>query len=104
MWTLLFVSTKRNRGHIKANTASRNPGNKEAASKRPGATRDRSGDAFAGSFGIESGETTRRQREPGVPLAEVVSRRAAWKPDGRRHYDNEGRRCLRVAWWNGQRM
>ena len=66
------------------------PRDKEAAAKRPGATRDRSRDALAGSLGVEGGETTRRQREPGVPLAEAVSRRAARKPDGRAACAREG--------------
>src|SRR6266851_1279416 len=41
--------------------------------ERQGASRNRGRDALAGSLGIESGETTRREREPGVLLAEAVS-------------------------------
>jgi hypothetical protein len=62
----LIVSAKRDRGHIGSNT----PGqNKASASNDPGATIDRGRDAAAGSLGVESGETTRREREPGVLLA-----------------------------------
>jgi len=75
LWALLFVSTKRNHGHIRPNTSRQSPGNKEAAPNGQGATRDRGRDALAGSLGIESGETTRRQRESGVLLAKAVSRR-----------------------------
>jgi transposase len=41
--------TKRNRGHIRPNTSSQSPGNKEAAPNGQGATRDRGRDALAGA-------------------------------------------------------
>ena len=65
----LIVSTKRDRGHIGSNTPSQSAANKASASNDPGATGDRGRDDAAGSLGVESGETTRREREPGVLLA-----------------------------------
>ena len=77
LWAQLFVSTKRNRGHIGSNTPSQSAANKASASNDPGATGDRRRDVAGGSLGVESCEATRREREPGVLLAEVVSRREA---------------------------
>ena len=91
MWTLLFVSTKRNRGHIGSNTTSQSSGSKETASNSQRAAGDRGRDALAGSLGVESGETTRREREPGVLLAEAVSRRTTRKQDG--HAASAGEDC-----------
>src|SRR5258707_447708 len=77
---LLTLSTHgRNRGHIGSNTSNQSAANKVPASNDPGATVDRGRDVAAGSLGVESCATTRREREPGVLLAEVVSRRAARK-------------------------
>jgi hypothetical protein len=84
------VPTKRNRGHIGTNTPSQNAANKAPASNDPGTTGDRGRDIAGRSLGVESGEATRRQREPGVLLAEVVSRRAARKQDGHPACAGEG--------------
>ncbi len=73
LWTLLIVPTKRNRGHIGSNTTSQSSWSKEAASNSQRAAGDRGRDALAGSLGVEGGEATRREREPGVLLAEAVS-------------------------------
>jgi hypothetical protein len=78
----LIVSIKRDRGHIGSNTPSQSAANKASASNDPGATGDRGRDVAAGSLGVKSGETARREREPGVLLAEVVSRGTARKQDG----------------------
>src|SRR5437879_8659797 len=83
LWALLFVSTKRNRGHIGSNTSNQSAANKAQLANDPGATGDRGRDDAARSLGVESGAAARREREPGVLLAEVVSRRAAGKQDGR---------------------
>ena len=69
----LIVSTKRDRGHIGSDTPNQSAANKASASNDPGATGDRGRDVAAGSLGVESGETARREREPGVLLAEAVS-------------------------------
>jgi|HubBroStandDraft_2_1064218.scaffolds.fasta_scaffold25036_1 transposase len=87
----LIVSTKRDRGHIGSNTPSQSAANKASAANDPGATDDRGRDVTAGSLGVESGETTRREREPGVLLAQVASRRAAWKQHGHAAGAGEGR-------------
>ena len=50
-----------------------------AAANDPRAARDRGRDAFSGSLGIESGAAARCECEPGVLLAEALSRRAAGK-------------------------
>jgi hypothetical protein len=60
MWTLLFVPTKRNRGHIGSNPSGQRGRNEEEASNSQGATRDRGRDALAGILGVEGGEATRR--------------------------------------------
>ncbi len=65
----LIVSTKRDRGHIGTNTSSQSAANKASASNDPGATGDRGRDVAAGGLGVESGQTVRREREPGVLLA-----------------------------------
>ena len=87
----LIVSTKRNRGHIGSITPSQSAANKASASNDPGATGDRGRDVVAGSLSVESGETARRKREPGVLLAEAVSRRTTRKQDG--HAASAGEDC-----------
>jgi len=75
--TLLFVSAKRNRGHIGSDTSSQGPGCVETASNNQEATGSRGREVVAGSLGVEGSQETRRKCEPGVLLAEVISRRAA---------------------------
>jgi len=87
----LFVSTEGNRGHNRTNTSNQSAANKAPASNDPGTTGDRGRDVAAGSLGVESCAATRREREPGFLLAEVVSRRTARKPDGRAACAGEGR-------------
>ena len=77
----LIVSAKRDRGHIGSNTPNRSAAKQASASNDPGTTGDCGRDVAAGSLSVESGETARREREPGVLLAEVVSRGTAGKQD-----------------------
>ncbi len=84
----LIVSTKGNRGHIGSSTPSQSAA---SASNDPGATGDRGRDVVTGSLSVESGETARRKREPGVLLAEAVSRRTTRKQDG--HAASAGEDC-----------
>src|ERR1700745_3780337 len=72
VWTLMFVSTKGNRGHTHTVTASWGASKKEPVANERGETRDCGGDARAGSLGIASGTTARRECQPGVPLAEAL--------------------------------
>jgi hypothetical protein len=73
----LIVSTKTDRGHIGSNTPSQSAANKASAANDPGATDDRGRDVTAGSLGVESGETTRREREPGVFATFTGTRRVS---------------------------
>src|SRR6201987_1910766 len=73
VWTLMFVSTKGNRGHTHTVTASWGASKKEPVANESGETRDCGGDARAGSLGIAGGTTARRECQPGVPLANAVS-------------------------------
>jgi hypothetical protein len=77
VWTLKVVSTKRNRGHIHTYTSSWGARKKEPVANESGAARDCGRNAGAGSLGIERGTTARRECQPGVPLAEALSRGAA---------------------------
>src|SRR4029077_2512939 len=77
VWTLMFVSTKGNRGHTHTVTASWGASKKAPVANESGAASDCGRDTGAGSVGIESGPAPRRECQPGVLLAEALLRRTA---------------------------
>src|ERR1700745_855504 len=99
VWTLMFVSTKGNRGHTHTVTASWGASKKAPVANESGAARDCGGDARAGSVGIESGPAPRRECQPGVLLAEALSRRTA----GHGEQLSAGASRGRAAWRGSER-
>jgi hypothetical protein len=71
------VSTKRKRGHTGSIDSGESTKDEAATPNRSRATRDRGGNAADWCLGISSSAAARCECEPGLLLAEAVSRRAA---------------------------
>ena len=80
MWTLLFVPTKRNRGHIGSNPSGQRGGNEEEASNSQGATRDHGRNVVVARRHPLSARLTPEELEA---LHALTTKLAVPVPDGR---------------------
>jgi hypothetical protein len=71
LWTFCLCPRRGNRGHTRAATASEDTRKEEPVADKRGAASDCGRDAAAGSLSVESGTPTRRECQPGVPLAKL---------------------------------